>query len=63
MANPQPRPLYLRARDLVRVVQEVGWDSVLVWMGPENLAVHRGSETVPSTPKESLLKLYVLPSK
>jgi len=31
--------LYPRERDLVPIVQEVGWVSGLVWTGTENLAL------------------------
>jgi hypothetical protein len=32
-----PRQLYHQERDLVPIVQEVGWASGLVWIGAENL--------------------------
>ena len=37
-----PRPLYVRERDPVPIVQEAGWAPGPVWMGAENLA-HTGT--------------------
>jgi hypothetical protein len=31
-----PQPLYPRERNLVSIVQEVGWALGLLWMGAEN---------------------------
>jgi hypothetical protein len=33
-----PRPLYPRKRDIVSILQEVGWDPGPVWTGVKNLA-------------------------
>ena len=38
VVSATPRPLYPLQRDLVSVVQEVGWASEPVWMDPENLS-------------------------
>ena len=35
--NATLRPLYPRERDPVPIVQEVGWASVPVWTGAQNL--------------------------
>jgi hypothetical protein len=37
VVNPAPRLLYVQERDPVPVVQEAGWVSEPVWMGPENV--------------------------
>jgi hypothetical protein len=46
--NSKPRPLYPRERDVVAVVQEVGWALGPVWTGAEILASYRDS--MPGTP-------------
>jgi hypothetical protein len=38
VANATPRPLYLRERNPVTVVQEAGWDPWPVWTSADNLA-------------------------
>jgi hypothetical protein len=38
VVNAKPRPLYHRERDLVAVVQEVGWAPGPVWTAAEDLA-------------------------
>lgn len=47
MANGMPWSLYPQEGDPVPNVHEAGWALGLVWMGPENLAPHWGSN--PST--------------
>ena len=43
MANGMHWSLYPKEGDTVRNVHEAGWVSGPVWMGPENLAPHWGS--------------------
>jgi len=41
LVNFMPRSLYPRKRDLVLILQEVGWVSGPVWKGPENFTPTR----------------------
>jgi hypothetical protein len=45
VVNATPWPLYPQLRYPVPIVQEVGWASVLPWMGAENLA-HTGNRSL-----------------
>jgi hypothetical protein len=38
VVNATARPLYLRERDPVHILQEAGWAPGPVWTGAENLA-------------------------
>jgi hypothetical protein len=60
VVNPAPRLLYSKERDPVPVVQEAGWVSELVWMGPEKIP-STGVRT-PDSParSESLYRLRCL---
>ena len=50
VASVTPRPLYLRERDQVSIVQEVGWASAPCWMGLGYLARIGVRSTGPSSP-------------
>jgi hypothetical protein len=56
-----PRPLYLRERDSVPIVQVAGWNPAPFWMGMENLALSgfepRTVQQIP-TKLSQLLGLY-----
>ena len=57
VVNPSPRLLCAQERDSVPVVQETGWVSKPVWMGPENVP-STGFRTLDSPARsESLYRL------
>jgi len=52
VVNARSRPLYLREKDPVSVVQKPGWAHVPVLMGARNLASHQESIPRPSSPQQ-----------
>ena len=57
VVNATPRPLYVRQRDAVPIVQEAEWVPGPVWAGVENLALTGLRSTDCPVRSESLYRL------
>jgi hypothetical protein len=58
--NATPRPLYLRERDPIPIIQEAVWATGPVWRREENLAPTGIRTANPSARSESLYRLRYL---
>jgi len=56
VVNAKPRPFYPRERDLVAVVQEVGWVLGPVWTGADNFRPLLGFDARNAQPQEKIVE-------